>query len=323
MSLFIWIIIFIVSLVVLIKAADIFTENSEKLGIALGVPAFIVGLTIVSIGTSLPELATSFVSVFRGTTEIVTANAMGSNIANVLLVIGISAVLARMLKVERDLINLDLPLLIASMILISFIVLDGRVVFTEAVILILAYIVYVAYTLKNKETLEDVVTKEEVAEVSNIKQRKRGKIKGVTIVSIIISAVFIYFGAELVIKSLINIAEVVGIGSAVIAMSALAIGTSLPELVVSATAVIKGKHEIGVGNIVGSNIFNTFMVIGLPGLFSTLSIDHNTLYIGLPFMIAATIIFAFSGISKKIYNWEGMFYLLIFVLFIGKLFGLF
>jgi len=344
MTLFLWIIIFILSLAVLIKAADIFTDNSERLGIALGIPAFIVGLTIVSIGTSLPELSTSLVAVFKNATPIVTANAIGSNVANILLVIGVSAILAKMLKVERDLINLDLPLLVGTMLLLLFIVMDKKIVLAESLILIAGYIIYIFYTVSYKEKpTEEIITPREVVKEIKGEKRKRNLWREIldigrviigrkkkeplltwqTVFLIVLSGFFIYLGAKYVIESLIEMASILHIGSAAIAMSVLAVGTSLPELIVSATAILKGKHEIGVGNVVGSNIFNSFVIIGLPGLFSTLVIDEKTLFIGIPFMLAATLLFVFSGISKKIYNWEGMIYLLIFVLFIAKLFDLF
>ncbi len=105
-------------------------------------------------------------------------------------------------------------------------------------------------------------------------------------------------------------------------MSAVSIGTSLPELVVSVGAVMKKKYEIALGNVFGSNIFNTLIVIGVPALICDLKVDHITYSIGIPFLIGATILYVFSGISRKIYNWEGMMYLMIYVLFLIKIFGI-
>ncbi len=129
MDLLFWIAVFVVSLVVLIKSADFFTESSERVGIDLKIPQFIVGIAIVSIGTSLPELATSVAAVLKNETEIATANAIGSNIANILLIIGIASIVARKMSIKRSLINLDLPLLACATTLAIFILLDGKVVF--------------------------------------------------------------------------------------------------------------------------------------------------------------------------------------------------
>jgi cation:H+ antiporter len=126
-----WILVFIVSLAVLVKSADWFIEGSEKIGLALKISPFIIGVTIVSVGTSFPELASSIVAALRGATEIVTANALGSNIANILLVVGLSAVVARQLIIKRSLIDLDAPLLATTTVLFIFIMWDKQIVLGE------------------------------------------------------------------------------------------------------------------------------------------------------------------------------------------------
>ena len=114
-----------------------------------------------------------------------------------------------------------------------------------------------------------------------------------------------------------------GIATSAIAITAIALGTSLPELVVSLRAVMKGKHDIAIGNVVGSNIFNSLIIIGIPSFIMPLTVDDTTWYIGLPFFIIATLTFIFSGITKRIYRWEGAMFILIYFLFIIKIFGLF
>lgn len=342
MSLLIWIIVFIISVAVLVKAADIFTDNSEKFGIALGIPAFIIGLSIVAVGTTLPELSTSFVSVFQGATEIITANAVGSIVTNILLVVGLSALLAKKLIVKKDLVEIYVPFLIGSMLILFFIILDGKVVFTESLILVLGFFVYLFYIFSQKKKIA-----QEIKEIKEVVERKdeKGKnffaglleileemlgikkervlLKWQNIFLIVLGAFFVYLGAKYTVESLINIAFITKISSAAIAMSALAIGTSLPELAVSITAALKGREEIGISNIIGASILNSFIIVGLPGLFSSLIVDPRTIFIGIPFGAAAVLFFVFSGLDRKIYNWEGFIYLLIFVLFISKLFGLF
>lgn len=337
MALLFWVGVFIVSLVVLIKSADFFTESSEKIGIDLKIPPFIVGIAIVSIGTSLPELATSVAAVLKNETEIVVANAVGSNIANILLIIGIASVVARKISIKRSLINLDLPLLACVTTLAIFILLDGKVVFTEGIILLLAYVVYSFYIISSKKERE--ILSHTARHEKNIydsshhhKETKlkifkkiwnyKPKIKIGVILTLIISAIFICLGANYTVESIIKISEILNIGTSLIAMSAVSIGTSLPELVVSVGAVMKKKYEIALGNIFGSNIFNTLVVIGIPALIRNLKVDNITYSIGIPFLIGATILYVFSGISRKIYNWEGMMYLLIYILFLIKIFGI-
>lgn len=339
MGLFFWIAVFIVSLAVLIKSADFFTESSEKVGIDLKIPQFIVGIAIVSIGTSLPELATSIIAVFKNETEIATANAIGSNIANILLIIGIASIVARKMSIKRSLINLDLPLLACATTLAVFILLDGKVVFVEGVILLLTYVIYSFYIIssgKEREVLSHTAHHEKNdhsgGDHHHYKKTKlktfkkfwnyKPKIEIGVILTLIISAIFICLGANYTVESIIKISEILNIGTSLVAMSAVSIGTSLPELVVSVGAVMKKKYEIALGNVFGSNIFNTLIVIGVPALICDLKVDNVTYSIGIPFLIGATVLYVFSGISRKIYNWEGMMYLMIYALFLIKIFGI-
>ena len=215
-----WIIIFAISLFVLVKAADYFTDFSERIGLALGIPQFIIGVTIVSIGTSLPELTSSIAAVLKGSTEIVAGNVLGSNIANILLVIGLAAFLSKKIAVKRDIIKLDLPLLAAGgVMLIVMIMWDGRVTLGEGIIALLTYLVYFHYTLKYHE--KEKPTKSE-----------KGHVGFKLIFGLILSAFFVYLGANYTIEGVINIADILDISTGVIALSAVAIGTSLPELLV-------------------------------------------------------------------------------------------
>ncbi len=336
MGLFFWIAVFIISLAVLIKSADFFTESSEKIGKDLKIPPFIVGIAIVSIGTSLPELATSVAAVFKNETEIVVANAVGSNIANILLIIGISSVVAKKMGIKRSLINLDLPLLACATTLAIFILLDGKVVFLEGIVLLLTYVIYCFYIIssgKERKVLshtayhEDDIHKRYHHKEKKLKTFKKfwnykPKIEIGVILTLAISAIFICFSASYTVESIVKISEILNIGTSLVAMSAVSIGTSLPELVVSVGAVMKKKYEIALGNVFGSNIFNTLVVIGVPALLCDLKIDNITLSVGIPFLIGATILYIFSGISRKIYNWEGMMYLMIYILFLIKIFGI-
>jgi cation:H+ antiporter len=330
-----WILLFVVSLAVLIKSADYFTESSEKIGIALKVPPFIVGVAIVSIGTSLPELATSLAAVFKNQTEIVAANAIGSNIANILLVVGFSSIVARKMSIKRSLINLDLPLLACVTTLIVFILWDKQVTFTEGIIAVATYLVYSFYLVsseKERKTLTHANTKEEnkqrlpatrIDRLGIIRKlwKHPPKFEKGVFTTLAASAVFIYLGANYTIESIIHIAEKINVPEPLIVMSAMAIGTSLPELIVSVRAAMKKKYEIALGNIFGSNIFNAMIVIGVPAMVTTLKVDNTTFLVGIPFLIGATVLYIFSGISRKIYNWEGMMYILIYILFLMKIFG--
>lgn len=331
--LFFWIIIFIVSLIALVKGADWLLQSAEKIGLAFGISPFVIGVTIVGLGTSCPELISAIMAALRGVTEIVPASAVGSNIANILLVIGISAVVGRKLIIHKSLIDLDLPLLAISTVLFLGIAWDKQITFVEALLLLLAYSIYLLYSfLYREEETEEICEvlparverrKLQSQKISKKKVSKRPKIYIKDFLILGTGIIFLMFGAKYLIDSVIELSKILGIGAGVISLAAVALGTSLPELLVSIKAALQKKSELALGNIFGSNVFNLLVVVGVPGLFRTLQIDEKTFSLGLPVLAVATFLFIISGISRRIHIWEGAMYLILYVFFIGKLFGLF
>jgi cation:H+ antiporter len=312
MEILLWSIVFVVSLGLLIKSADWLLNSSEKIGLAIGLSPFIVGVTIVAFGTSFPELISSLFAVFEGVDEIVVANAVGSNIANILLVIGFSVIFAKRLVVTKSLIDLDLPLLALATTIFMFMAWDGEITFMESLFLVITYGVYLVSALFYKEERK---TDMEVVE--------KPKVSKMDLVMLFVGVIGLALGAKYLIDSIVGLSSVLNIGAGVIAITAVAIGTSLPELLVSVKAAIKGKSEVALGNIFGSNVFNPLVVVGVPGLISNLSIGPKIIEVGFPTLIVATVLFIVSGISKRIHLQEGILYLVIYVLFIVKLFEIF
>jgi len=330
-----WILIFVGALVLLVKSADWLVESAEKVGLALRISPFIIGVTIVAVGTSFPELASSLAATFKGETAIVAANAIGSNIGNILLIVGLSAVIAFRMVIKRSLIDLDAPLLAATTGLFVFIIWDRKIVFGEGILLLAAFAVYLLYTIFQRRGEEGETT--EIVEVlpSRVERRHKTFTKSMKEKEIApqklslkvflflgIGIVGLVIGANYAIESLTKISEIFKIPPSLIAITALAVGTSLPELVVSIKAASKKKYEIALGNVFGSNVFNILMVVGVPALFSTLKVDETTFTIGFPFLVLATLLFIITGISRRIHIWEGAMYLLIYTLFVAKLIGL-
>jgi cation:H+ antiporter len=308
LSLIFWIVVFIISLAVLVKGADWLIGSAEKIGLAIGLSPFIVGVTIVGMGTSFPELISSFVAVLKGVTDVVAANAIGSNIANILLVVGISAIIGKKLVVTKSLIDIDLPLLAIGTVLLLGIVADQKITFGESLLMVLAYGVYLLYTIFHKDE-EDTP---ELAEVMPTRQERRDliltkkeekfvkpKLAVKDFIILFAGIIGLIVGSKYLIDALVNLSTMLNIATGVIAITAVAIGTSLPELLVSAKAAFQKKSEIALGNIFGSNIFNALVVIGLPGLFTTLSVEGQIFSVGVPTMAFATILFVFSGMIKK------------------------
>lgn len=325
-----WVAIFVLSLIALVKGSDWLVLGAEQIGLSLGISPFIAGVIIVGIGTSLPELVSSVIATLQGVDEVVVANAVGSNIANILLVIGSAAVIGRKLIINKDLIDLDLPLLTISAVIFIGVAYDGKITSIEAIILLLAYGVQLGYTITHTE--KKTAKNNKLGFLKNLQQsvangisntKKFSRISKKDILKVTTGAVGVILGAKYLIDSVIALSAIFTISPASIAIIAVAIGTSLPELVVSSRAALSGKSEVAIGNIFGSNAFNTMVVVGLPGLFSQLTIDTPTLLLGIPTMLLATLLFVISGISKRIHSWEGAMYLIVYLLFIGKIFNLF
>jgi len=332
MGIIFWIFVFIASLAVLVKSADWLVESAEKIGLALKISPFIIGVTIVAIGTSLPELASSLSAVLKGVSEVVPANVIGSNIANILLIVGLSAIAARRLIVRRSLIDLDAPLLAASTILFIFIAWDRKIEFKEGILLLIGFVIYVLYTIFQRREQENEAAKEVLP--SRVERREKeariekekesiARIDFKTIFFLLVGIVGLAIGADYTIESVVKISEILKIAPSLIAISAIALGTSLPELVTSVQAALKKKYEISLGNIFGSNVFNILLVTGIPTLITPLKVNSETFTVGIPFLIIATFLFIISGISQRIHIWEGTMYVLLYILFVAKLFNLF
>lgn len=298
-----YILIFLVSITILLIASDKFVDSAEKIGLSLGIPSFIIGVTIVAFGTSLPELATSIAAVYSGSSEIVIGNVVGSNITNILLVLGAAAIFGKGIRIDYDVMNVDMPMLIASSFFLYFIIVDFHVSTIECVLLFAALVIFLSNSFTTKSDEEDL----------NITS------KPLDYVILIIAGVLVYFSADYTIYGMKNIAILANIPTHVIAITAVALGTSLPEVIVSINAAKKGKHGIAVGNVLGSNLFNTYAVISIPGLLGDLKIPSETMQFSIPFMIIMTILFAIMTISKRISMWEGFLLLLFYVFFISNL----
>lgn len=311
LPLWLWVVIFVVSLAALIKASDLFTEAAEKIGILLGLPAFVVGAIIVSIGTSLPELISSIVAVVQDSSEIVLGNVVGSNIANIFLILGCASVISKHLKIDYELINVDLPLFVGSAFLLFLTVVDGNFSRGEAVLCIVSFVLYCFYTMSNTED-ETEDDEESATPKSSLMPQ---------VLILLGSSILIFLGAKYTIDSITKISEIIGIGKEIIAVSAVAIGTSLPELLVTISAAKKGKPEIAVGNVLGSNIFNALMVMGVPGLIGNLVISEKLVTGSLRTMLMGTLLFFFVTQDKEVTRWEGWLFFIFYGWFIGNLFG--
>ncbi len=249
-DLFLWGGIFIVSLLVLVLASRFFTEAAEVVGLALGMSPFAVGVLIIATGTSLPELISAVFAVQKGASEIVAGNILGAGISNLLFVLGIASLLSKEnIRLNSQNITIDLNYLVGSAALLFLMMHNGTVSLGEGALCLVGYVAFLFYLFREGNQGEDLVMSETVKAKGQF-----GKVRVKEIAILIASGVFIYLGANYTIDSLEHLADGFGVSKAVISMTVLSIGTTLPEAVVSATAAMKGKGEIAVGNILGSCI---------------------------------------------------------------------
>jgi len=307
-----WSTILIASLYVLIRGSDLFVEGAKRLGRYFGLSSFVIGVLIVGLGTSLPELASSLAAVWEGSTEIVLANAVGSNIANILLIIGTLALLGGPIMMGGNLLKTELPIFFIATVHFVFSVYDGVVDRIESVLLFFTLCTYIWYLLSfdKKNDNEKENNKLNIAD-------KRELIKDIVFVLMGITAVLI--GANYTVKMAVNIATGLNIPIGLVSIAAIAIGTSLPELFVSLQAIKTGETELAVGNIFGSNAFNILLVVGVPGMFKPLLVDDVVSSLGLPILIAASLILFVIGLAQQIQRWEGLAMLVFFLFFLVKL----
>lgn len=304
--------LFLVSLGVLLAAARVFTVSAERIGLYLGMSPFAVGVLIVSIGTSLPEMIASVVSVTRGTSEIVVGNVLGANLSNLLLVMGVVAVSARrQIHLGEQYILIDLHYLLGAVCLLALSLKDGLLSRPEGGVLLVAYAVYVVYLLKEGRTHDDVLGG---LEGEPARPPRRLPIAPIAILAV--SAAAIYLGARFTVSSLERIAASLGVAPSIIAVTILSLGTTLPELVVSATAARAGKADVAVGNILGSCVFNSLGVAGVAAAVGPVRATAELLSLPLPLFGAGALLFYLLTLDKRVSRWEGMIFLLLYVLFV-------
>ena len=323
----IWFIVFTASLWALIKSADYFTDYAEALGKILKLPNFVVGVLIVAIGTSLPELATSVVGVSSGEAEFLSGNVLGTVIV----------ILSKKKAIfDWDIVSNDMPFFAAAILLVVFSLSDGKFNAIEGVLFLLGYIIYVIYAYRikkinkksTKEDYEKQLKKEIKSDVEEIEKKEgiKGKLKK-PIVKIIfflfLSLIMVAVSSNFVVDAVINIANMLGFGTSVIAATLVALGTSLPEIFVATSAARRGNFDMVIGDIIGSNIFDIFVIFGAVSLFTPLTISHDLFIILSSFLVGSFFLMWLVFIDKKVTKMEACMFILIYFVFVGKLFNIF
>jgi cation:H+ antiporter len=295
----------VASLAVLLQASDWFIDSAERIGLYMEVSPFIIGVTIVAFGTSLPELATSIASVFSGESEIVVGNVVGSNITNIALVLGLTAIVAKKIKLEYNIWHIDMPYLWGSAFLLWLALRDLHFSLFEGILFLLGIVVFLVYSFGNQDEEEKLE--------SMVKPGWK------TYTLLLLGGGLVYLGADYTIFAIKKLSVIAGINPEIIALSAVALGTSLPEVIVSLNAARRGKAAIAVGNVLGSNIFNTYIVMSIPSFLGPLTVPPNINELFLPLMVVMTILFGIMSNNRSITRWEGVVLLMFYAFFFAEL----
>lgn len=288
------VLLLIFGIVVVLKSADWLTNGAVGLATKLGISQIVIGLTIVAIGTSMPEFFVSIVSAIKGTPDLAVGNIVGSNIFNVLLIVGVAATVAP-IAIQRATVRRDIPIAIVASIMLTFMMLDNYISRIDALILFAAFIAFIWITLRNSKN------------DANEKDASTEKVIPTwkSVLFIIFGLVGLVLGSNIFVDNASSLAHGWGISDAVIGLTIVAGGTSLPELATSAVAARKGDSGIAIGNVLGSNVFNILMILGLTGIISPMHIQNIT-YIDMAVMVISMVLFwLFSFTKLRVERWEG------------------
>lgn len=310
-------ILFAIGIILLMKGADWLVDGSSSLAKKLGVPTIVIGLTVVAFGTSMPELVVNIISAIKHNGDIAFGNIVGSNIANIFLILGISAIISE-IRVQKSTTWKEIPFsLLAVIVLIVFAntaFLDNLqmndVKRFEGIILILffAIFLYYVYELSKKKSIS--ISKDE----TKVKKHSSGMI----FLLIFGGLALLYFGAQWTVNGAVKIAKLFGLSEYFIGLTIVAVGTSLPELITSVVASLKKNGDIVIGNVVGSNIFNIFWILGITAIIYPFGIPASANFDLIMLLIATLLLFLFMLLGKKhaLQKWQGFVFLFIYVLYI-------
>ena len=293
----------VVGIALVLWGADRLTDGAVALADRMGISQVVIGLTVVAMGTSMPEFTISLLSAIKGTTGLAVGNVIGSNIFNSLLIVGTSAVVAPMM-ILKSTVRKDIPFALVASVMLYLLSQDGQISRWDAAILFVFFIIFMTITIKESKS-ED--SKKEDIQIKTIKVWQ-------AIAFLLIGLTCLILGSNIFVNGATKLATTLGISDAVIGLTIVAGGTSLPELATSVVASRKGNSGIAIGNVLGSNVFNILMILGITGLITPMSI-HGITQVDLTMLVVSMILlWLFSFTKYRIERWEGA---ILSILFIG------
>jgi len=306
------VVLFFVGLLILYYGAEFLVEGSSRFAFSFGVRPLIVGMTVVALATSMPELMVTLFAAIKDSPDIAAGNIIGSNIANIALILGVTALMSPV-KVASGAVRREIPIMLAASLLLFVLLLDGMLSYVDGLFLLGGLVFFLLYCIRYGRGGGDAPP----ASVANQSTYNRAK----DILYILGGIVGLAFGADLMVRSAVTIARAVGISELVIGLTIVAVGTSLPELAASAVSAFKGAADLSVGNVIGSNIFNILFVLGICALLQPLTVETNVRNVQIPVML----FFSFAlipllGRSLTLGRFKGGLLLGGYLVFVGSLF---
>ncbi len=303
----------IAGLILLVWSADRFVDGAASVAAYLGMPPMLIGMVIVGFGTSAPEMVVSTLAAFQGNPGIALGNAYGSNIANIALILGVTSIISP-IYVKSGVLRKELPVLLTITALSSFLLADFSISFIDAAVLLILFSAIMSWTiitgLKNKNKLP-------AEKIDEDKKTEKTPLK-MSLIWLIAGFILLVVSSRLLVWGAVKIALSFGVSDIIIGLTIVAIGTSLPELASSVIAARKGEHELALGNVLGSNIFNTLGVVGLAGIIKPFAVEASIMYRDMMTMGALTlslfiICYGFRGRPGRINRFEGAFLLITYI----------
>jgi len=305
-------VLFLAGLLMLYFGADFLVNGSSRLALSYGIRPLIIGMTVVAFATSMPEMLVSLVAAMRGSADLAVGNIVGSNVANIGLILGAAALLCPM-PVAPSVLRRELPFMIGSSLLLYAFCFDGMISAGNGLVLLVLLCCFLGYCLRSARSGQ-------VERVDTDRVREEQARRGRDLLLIVAGIIGLGIGAEMMVRSAMTIARHFGISELVIGISVVALGTSLPELAASMMSAWKGEMELSIGNVIGSNIFNILFVLGLCPLFSPLAVQPALLWVELPLMIAFSVGLLLICLGRRLNRMHGLLLLVCYVLFIGMVF---
>lgn len=305
------IILIIIGMALVLWGADRLTDGAVAIAQRMNVPEIVIGLTIVAMGTSMPEFCVSFAGALKGTADLAVGNVVGSNIFNAMLIVGVAATVAPM-SILKSTVKKDIPFAVFASLILFQLCLNNRITRIEAFVLLIMFAVFMIYTVMGAKNGMPTASEEEAK-----KNKSKGLSKDVFYVVAGLAALIV--GSNIFVDNATEIARLLGVSEAVIGLTIVAAGTSLPELATSIVAARKGQSAIAIGNVIGSNVFNILFIIGLTGVITPMQIVGLT-NIDFAVMLGSMLLLWLMSFTKyTLSRWEGAVLAVLYVVYVGWL----